>query len=316
MKKKTIFEKKLVVVILAVSTCLLWGSAFPMIKAGYLTYDIASSDIASQILFAGVRFTLSGILIILIGSFLQRKWPKVEKCHVTKIIKLSMFQTIGQYVFFYMGLAYATGSNAAIIDGSAALVTVIIAGLVYKEDKLNLQKGLGSALGFAGILIVAVSGGNSEFGFSIAGEGMLMISTLSCGFSAVLIKIYSQHVNPVFLCGYQFITGGVILSICSYSLGGRLSGVELENSYILIYLAVLSMLAYTTWSILLKYNSAAKIGVYAFLVPVFGVIMSAIILKENPANIYILSSLILVCLGIILVNKNSVKIDRKMSDGA
>jgi len=313
MKKKTIFENKVAVIILAILTCLLWGSAFPMIKTGYLTYNIDSGDIASQVLFAGVRFTLSGILIIFIGSLIQRTWPKVEKCHITKIIKLAMFQTVGQYVFFYMGLANATGSNAAIIDGSAALVTVVIAGLIYKEDKLNLQKGLGAILGFVGIFIVAVSGGNSEFGFSIAGEGMLLIATFSCGLASVLIKIYSQHINPVFLCGYQFIFGGILMSICSYSLGGRLNGVDISNVYILLYLAVLSMLAYTTWSILLKYNSAAKIGVYGFLVPIFGVIMSTIILKENPANIYILSSLLLVCLGIILVNKDTIIINKDMS---
>ena len=218
--------------------------------------------------------------------------------------------------FFYMGLANATGSNGAIIDGSAALVTVVIAGLIYKEDKMTLRKSLGTILGFLGIFIVAVSGGNSEFGFSMAGEGMLLIATFSCGLASVLIKVYSQHINPIFLCGYQFIFGGVLMVLFSYNFGGRLDGINPGNVYILIYLAILSMLAYTTWSILLKYNSAAKIGVYGFLVPVFGVMMSTIILKENPANIYTLSSLILVCMGIILVNRDKKININKMSKRA
>jgi drug/metabolite transporter (DMT)-like permease len=316
MNKKTIFENRIAVIILAVLTCLLWGSAFPMIKTGYLSYGIASSDIASQILFAGTRFTISGMLIILIGSLIQKKKPKVPKSNWSMIIKLSMFQTVGQYVFFYMGLANATGSNGAIIDGSAALVTVVIAGLIYKEDKMTFRKSLGTILGFLGIFIVAVSGGNSEFGFSMAGEGMLLIATFSCGLASVLIKVYSQHINPIFLCGYQFIFGGVLMAIFSYNFGGRLDGINPGNVYILIYLAILSMLAYTTWSILLKYNSAAKIGVYGFLVPVFGVMMSTIILKENPANIYTLSSLILVCMGIILVNRDKKININKMSKRA
>lgn len=35
----------------------LWGSAFPCIKVGYELFEIASSDVAGQILFAGLRFS-------------------------------------------------------------------------------------------------------------------------------------------------------------------------------------------------------------------------------------------------------------------
>ena len=48
---------------LATLCCLLWGSAYPAVKAGYAMLDIAPSDMASQLLFAGWRFLLAGVIL-------------------------------------------------------------------------------------------------------------------------------------------------------------------------------------------------------------------------------------------------------------
>ena len=50
-----------VVCLLTLICCFLWGSAFPVVKIGYQMFSIGASDTASQILFAGIRFTLAGI---------------------------------------------------------------------------------------------------------------------------------------------------------------------------------------------------------------------------------------------------------------
>ena len=60
---KTILKKTWVVAALACVCCLLWGSAIPLIKTGYRLMQMDSADTASQIVFAGVRFALAGILV-------------------------------------------------------------------------------------------------------------------------------------------------------------------------------------------------------------------------------------------------------------
>lgn len=57
---------------LALLCCFLWGSAFPMVKTGYQMFSIGESDTASQILFAGMRFALAGILVIIFGSIIAK----------------------------------------------------------------------------------------------------------------------------------------------------------------------------------------------------------------------------------------------------
>lgn len=65
MSRKSIIMQKLIVVIVLATICdILWGSAFPFIKLGYQVFQIPSNDTATQILFAGIRFTLAGILVM------------------------------------------------------------------------------------------------------------------------------------------------------------------------------------------------------------------------------------------------------------
>ena len=63
-------QKTSVVWLGAMLCCLLWGSAFPCIKIGYGLWNIESADTAVQILFAGMRFVLAGILAVIFGSLL------------------------------------------------------------------------------------------------------------------------------------------------------------------------------------------------------------------------------------------------------
>lgn len=104
-KREQMMQKTLVVWLGALVCCALWGSAFPCIKLGYRMFAIDAGDTAAQILFAGYRFTLAGILTILIGSALNRKFLIPKRGSGMKILKLSMLQTVLQYFFFYVGLA-------------------------------------------------------------------------------------------------------------------------------------------------------------------------------------------------------------------
>ena len=74
-----VLQKTWVLVVTAVFCCLLWGSAFPCIKVGYQLFEIPTGDSMSQILFAGIRFTLAGLMTVLAGSVLQKKMLKAQE---------------------------------------------------------------------------------------------------------------------------------------------------------------------------------------------------------------------------------------------
>ncbi len=266
--------------------------------------EIPGSDMGAQILYAGIRFTLAGILTVLLGSVGSRKILLPSKTNFFKILKLCMLQTVSQYLFFYIGLAHTSGVKASIIEGMNVFVAILIASLVFHQEKLTWKKVVGCVLGFLGVILVNLSGNRIESSLSFFGEGFIFLSTVSYAFSSVLIKKYSRTENPVLMSGWQFILGGLIMLLCGVLLGGRLTTWNQKSILMLLYLAFVSAVAYTLWSLLLKYNPISKVAVFGFMNPVFGVILSSILLKEGSLlRVTSIISLALVCLGIYIVNR-------------
>ena len=127
LEKEKIFTKPIMVVLLAVFACLLWGSAFPCVKIGYQYLGIYSQDITTQILFAGIRFFIAGILIVIIGSITEKRFIYPSLKALPKVGALAVIQTIVQYVFFYIALANTSGVNGSIINGSNNFLAILIA---------------------------------------------------------------------------------------------------------------------------------------------------------------------------------------------
>ncbi len=305
MKDKEHFMQKTIVVwIGALLCCALWGSAFPCIKIGYRLFDIASGDVAAQILFAGCRFTLAGVLALAIGSALNREWLVPKRRSYGRIAKLALLQTVAQYIFFYVGLANTTGVKASIIEGVNVFIAILVASLLFHQEKLSAAKILGCVIGFAGVVLVNSSGGGLDLGFHFTGEGFIFLSTIAYAFSSVFLKRYSKEDNPVLLSGWQFVFGGLVMIVCGLLAGGRLSEWSVAGVLMLLYMAVISAVAYSLWGILLKYNPVSKVAVFGFMNPVFGVILSAILLHEGDSiGVMCLVSLALVCAGIYIVNR-------------
>lgn len=294
-------SKTPVVILLAMVCCFLWGSAFPCIKIGYQLFGIESGETASQILFAGSRFALAGVMVIVVFSIIDKQF--IKPSNPEKIITLSLFQTIIQYVPFYIGLAHTTGVKSSIINGTAVFLTIVVSCLVFKQEKLTGKKIIGSLLGFVGVVIVNMVGTSMDFDISFLGEGFILISTISSAFSSSFIKKFSKTANVVMLSGYQFFTGGVVMIAIGLLMGGKLNSVSGKSILLLIYMAFISAAAYTIWSILLKYNDVSKVSVYKFMNPVFGVVLSFVLLRENSQmGLQTIVALILVCAGIYIVN--------------
>lgn len=307
-KKEKILSKPLNVCLLAMICCALWGSAFPCIKTGYSLFSIQGGDYFSQILFAGIRFTLAGILIIAFGSIISKKFLFPKKSSFAKISVLSLFQTILQYIFFYIGLAHTTGTKSSIINSVSVFFAVIISSVIFKQDRLTLKKVIGCVIGFLGVVIINFSNsGGFDFNFRFSGEGFIVISSLSYAFSSVFLKKFSESENPVVLSGYQFAIGGIAMTVFGIVLGGKITQADFKGIVLLIYLAFISAAAYTLWGILLKYNDVSRVAVFGFMTPVFGCLLSAIFLKEEITQtaFQIILSLLLVCLGIYAVNSKS-----------
>lgn len=299
--KNKYFTNRAVVALFALLCCALWGSATPFIKLGYQLI-LPEKNIASTMLFAGIRFTLAGIITVIIYSVARRKFLFPKKENLLKVANVAAFQTVIQYIFFYVGLANTTGVKGTVASGSSAFFSVLVAGYLFGLEKVTFKKIFACLIGFAGIVLVNLEG--LDFNMNFTGDCFVIFSAIALAVSSVLAKKYSKYEDPVVISGYQFILGGIVMVIIGAILGGKVVFGSGAAVGVIIYLAFLSAIAYSLWGVLLKFNPVSKVTIYSFMTPVFGVILSSFMLAEetsvSPLNLII--TLILVSTGIIMLN--------------
>lgn len=305
MDREKIYTNRRNIVLLATLCCILWGSAYPAVKGGYELFNIAANDIPSKLIFAGYRFALAGLIVLVVQIMSHNNIFVLNKKQVGQVALLGIFQTTLQYIFFYVGLSYTTGIRSSILNGTGAFFSIIIAHFIYKNDKLNIDKIAGCIIGFIGVIIVSLNG--QDFfasSFSIQGEGFIILAALLSSSAGIYGKRITQNQDAATVTGYQLFIGGLILLALGYLFGGKLEGFTFKSTSLLIYMALLSSVAFAIWTQLLKYNKVGLISIFNFLIPIFGTILSAVFLGENIFDIKILISLVCVCIGIYMVYRN------------
>ncbi|MBQ6894831.1 MAG: DMT family transporter [Clostridia bacterium] len=300
-EKKSIFQNPFIIMVTALLCCALWGSATPFIKTGY-ELILPWRGTPSTILFAGLRFTLAGIITVAIYSIGRKKFLYPKKENVPVIGYVACFQTVLQYIFFYIGLANTSGVKGTIASGSSAFFALLVAGVIFKMEKITFKKLMACVIGFAGIVLVNLDGLDLKMNFF--GDGFVIFSAIASATSSVIIKKYSHREDPVIISGYQFFIGGLVMIAIGLLSGGHVQLPDLKAAGVLIYLAFLSAIAYSLWGVLLKFNPVSKVSIYSFMTPVFGVILSNIMLNEAGlvALLNLVLAMALVSLGIFMLN--------------
>ncbi|MGV2966331.1 DMT family transporter [Paenibacillus sp. FSL L8-0435] len=303
LEKPSKFSDPIFVMLVASLCCLLWGSAYPSIKLGYIAFNILPEDIASKYVFAGYRFTLAGLLLLLLSRIVRKQKLQLTRPQWTGLIMLGILQTGLQYMFFYVGVANTTGVKGSIMNATTTFFSVVLAHFIYKNDKLSRNKIVGCLLGFVGVIIVNFHTDLLAFSFSFTGEGFVIIAALVFSVTALYAKRLTATIDVLIITGVSLLVGGLVLTLLGLSLGGRVTHFTLESTSNLIYLALLSSVAFCLWNMLLKYNKVGRVSVYNFLIPVFGALLSALFLGETILELKNLAALLFVSVGIYLVNR-------------
>ena len=284
---------------------ILWGTAFPAIKIGYRLFEISNTDTPSILIFAGARFALAGIIVLSIGFMRNPKAMLLHKKDILPVGILGFFQTFMQYLLLYIGLLKVSGTKSSLLTSVAAFGSVILSAIFFKSDKLTFRKILGCLVGISGIVVITMSGG-SLGGFSLMGDGLVILSNLSGAFGNVISKKISPDRDPVQISGWQLTFGGSALIMTGLIFGGKLTFYNIQCILILLYLAFMAGIAFMLWTMLLFHNPVSKVAVFNLFIPVFGTMWSGLFLGENIFTPINLISLLLVCSGVFLVNHNSL----------
>lgn len=300
-KEESPLKKPYILILLALIACFLWGSAFPVIKMGYDLFEISGGDTFNKIIFAGYRFFLAGLMIFAF-SLIRGKNLRISKKQIKKVLLLGLLQTTINYTFFYIGVSNTSATKGSIIMATNTLFAVIIARFFYEEDRFTLKKIIGLVVGFAGVIIVNLDGGGVAGGFSLTGEGFVLIASLTGAISSVYTKKIASGMSSYLVAGYQLFLGSLFLLLAGFAGGGEALNFTFQNLWLLLYLSLASAAAFSIWTALLEHNPVGKVSIYKFTIPIFGVFLSYILLGEKLLGAKVIISVILVSASIIFIN--------------
>ena len=298
----SIFQRPVWVTIFALTAAIAWGCAYPLIKLGMQEFAISPEMTGSKMLFAGIRFCLSGLIILAIAGGKKRNFAVRKPADWWYLLVFCLLNTTLHYAFFYFGLSHSEGSRAAILNSLSVFSVVIFACLFFKSDHMTLKKIIGCVLGFAGILSLNLGGADSGR-FTLLGDGMIILNAL-CGASAsLMIRGLGKRVDVFVGTGYSLAIGGTLLIIPGLFMGATFPNVSTLVGLYLLLLIAISTLGFTLYNKLLTCNPVGKVAIYNSLIPVVGAVTSCLCLNETFYLKYIMAGF-LAAAGIYIINKS------------
>jgi drug/metabolite transporter (DMT)-like permease len=307
MTKTSIFQRPIWAAIFAFTAAFLWGWAYPLIKLGFVEFNITTEMTGSKMLFAGIRFFISGIIILSVAHIANRSFKLKERAKANILwsclflLAFTLLNTTLHYACFYIGLSHSQGSRAAILNSLSVFVLVILACTFFKSDKLTLRKVVGCTIGFAGILSLNLGGGDSG-AFTLLGDGMIILNALCGACAGLMTRGVGQRVDVFVGTGLSLGIGGALLVIPGLLMGGTLPHITFLGLLYLLMLIGISTIGFTLYNKLLTCNPVGKIAIWNSLIPVVGAVTSCLCLYE-PFEWKYAAAATLTTAGIYIINK-------------
>ena len=271
----------------------LWGGGFVATKIAL--------DYMPPFLLAGVRFAIASIVIALWGIFVKADLiPRRKELFPLLIISI-IFSA--QICTFNLGMKYTLAGRSSILMSMNPIFVAFLAHFFLPNDRLKIKKIIGLILAFCGMIVVF----RDKIGVNqsrVMGDIIMITSAFLVSVLTIITKRIVQNINAYKLLFWQMIVG----LIPFFALSLIFEEFNTDNINLALVLSVLYQaliiggFTFIVWTLLLKRYSASKLTVFIFIMPIFGVGLSAIFLHDQITS-YLIIGTVLVASGIYIVNR-------------
>lgn len=288
-----------------VLTAVFWGGTF--VAARVVSNHIGPFSASF------IRFTAASLFLVMAATLRGVKIPRLARHQILPAILLGMTGVFAYNIFFFKGLQTITAGRASLIVAINPVLISILSDLFFRE-KMHAAKIVGAFLCLAGVILV-ISHGNPLSLFS-GGVGVGEFFILGCVVSwvsysligKVILKDMTAFAAVLYSCA---IGAAALLPLALMeNITGKIGAFSGAEWLSLLYLAFFG----TTLGFHWYYEGIAAIGaaraaVFINLVPVAGVFLGWLLLKET-LNMSIIAGAILVVGGVYLTNMTGSLIGR------
>jgi len=289
---------------LGVVVCaLLWGSAFPFIKMVYAHWAPmgVEADFSLRSLFAGLRFTLAGLALLVIA---RAPWAEWRATPSVWIVAMAMTQTVGQYVCFYLGLAMSSAALAALLVSSGSFWWVLLAPRLGHSAPLDRRQWWVLLAGAAGVTLAVYSPGATDGDVRLGGL-LILAANLFGALGLACFQRIKSTMGSRAGTGFSLTLGGaVFLGLGGVAIArGDLAHFDAFVWGCTVWLAFVSAAAFALWNTLSTQMPAHRLATQRFLIPVCGVFESLMLLDNERLTPAMIIGGIIVILAMMAVQR-------------
>ena len=276
--------------------CLLWG-------CGHVVAKLAAPGM-SLVMQGGVRCVIA--LGLLLGWARLRGVLLFERDGSLGPGLLAGALFAGEFLFIFAGLNFTGASRMVVFVYLSPCLTALGLHRLVPSERLHSGQWAGVLLAFAGIAI-AFWDGFSSGRAALAGDALGVIAALLWAATTVVIRttrLSAVSASKTLL--YQVGVSAAVLPAASVSMGepGLIALTPLVAGSLLYQGVIITFASYLAWFWLLTRYLAARLSVFTFLTPLFGVIAGVTVLHE-PVRPAFAAAVLLVGTGIYLVNRTA-----------
>lgn len=313
-------KQEIIAYFLMILTAVIWGGTWP-IGRWLVSEDVGGATIP-PFMIAFIRYFLAVTSFFIILKFKEGtlKWRFAKENW--KILTFMGLTSVTIYQAGYLiGEIFTAASDASIMVATNAIWVVIISSAFLKTEHFTWKKIIGTLMAFMAVIIVVGFSPNVDVLNRILGDILILFAAFAYAVYTVISRHFlnitqnkSDSFQPsslwiitwVSFFGFLTITPVALIISPQYLNPLEYLSIPARLWVGIAYLAFLSsIIAYTFYLEGVKRLNASRAAIFQTLVPLFGVLFSAIFLQEEFDFFIYPFALLLVILGITLVNYNS-----------
>jgi drug/metabolite transporter (DMT)-like permease len=272
-----------------------WGSSYLFIKIG------VDAGLPPFMLIT-LRLAIGFLLLASVVAVAREPLPREPKMYGHLFVMGAINIAIPFSLITWAELT-VDSALAAILTAPVPLFVILIAAFFLRDERITANRLAGLVVGFVGVAVLVGFDPASLAGGDLAGEMALVGATISYACGAVYARRNVHGLRPMIPAVFQVFFGLVIVTVLTLVFE-RPFDVEIkpEAWFAVVWLGLLgSGLAYLLFFRTLGRWGATRTSMVAYLLPVFGITLGALVLKE-PIDIRLIIGTALVIGGIALVN--------------
>ena len=200
---------------------------------------------------------------------------------------------------------HITSSLASILNATTPLFTVVLAGLLLSDEKVTLNKALGMAVGFAGVVLMIGPAALNGIGTDTLAQAAMLVATLCYASSGVYARRFKEMgVSPMMTAAGQATASSLILIPLTLIVDQPFASPlpRLDSLAAVTALGILgTALAFTLFFRLLGSVGATNAALVTFLIPVWANVLGTVVLNERLEAVH-LAGMLIIGVGLSLID--------------